>query len=1155
MNKGDLVILSEIINNYSSNEKNKRDDSAKKLTELRKKNMGMLCLGLLELFTQSDSNANNKTTCLVLLRNIIETDSKHYWGNISQKVKEKIKQKSLDILLNNNTNYFLNENNKIIFIIEQLVHTIEDFNENWPELIELTNILLKLIFPQDNNKIYAIIKTIKYCISFLSIEIFLHLDAFNLFFKSIFDYNSNNSITIFQTKVISCEFYSELLSYSLNNNLDDIESSIDFISSNIIKTFQECHNFLKNLGLGTNNFEEKRYQMKVRDLIFNLLSHIEILIFPNVFEIPQGFYKELIIILYSIIDLPFDKYQNIIEKSFQRLLDIILKNSYSSESNENIIKEYLDKLFKYAYNNSQINNEKDFCLILDEYNDYELVPKIDNDILLFVFDITSQIIQEDEKYINIIQELENNLINHTDMKYQYIGLLLLPQIIEAKNNFIELEKYINACLNNINNQIIEIKYASFYSINYYISNFWQEFNQKYSLIFFKLIIQQIKEEKNLRMKCEIISVFNCFISHFDDENEDKLNNETRHFLFNNTQEIFSFLLTELNNSKNNDYNKCLIKNELFKSLIICCQLLCNEYKPFFNDILSLLFEYLEIIYNNKIHSNLYINLLNSIACFGKYNQSIIIPQLNLLYHCIKYIFNDISSFINQISILNLILEDILPIININKPEYISEIITNIINAMNKLINEIQENDMNHVDEIYYFLMIINISFETIEEKCTNYLTQIESCIEKILTKIKNDTKINNIISNILNTIIQTISKNSSNKFIKNKGKTYLEIIFKMIENEYNSNTTISLIDNMNKIFLILVSNLTQNELEQIFNGVIKLIEFFENKLDLFISKKKKTENEIKAEEEMSMSIELDNEEEEEENGNKELVDKLNEDIENLEQVNENLSLIIENMMKYSSGKKLKNISDAIYNKVIPLLLNSNNNSGYNIKIAINLIDDIFEYLNFNKFSSYIIEDLINKLIQYSNYNKAEVRQAANYGLGIFIKLSEIDIYQIYSDKILNALKLSVINYSNNNSQNEKKFRSKGLANDNAIAAIGKAIEYKELNDKEYIILWIDNLPINFDETEMEEGHDILCNFIINNKYKNNNFDKNFLEKIIKILVNIYKDENKSNSNINEKIETIFKRKDFKDILKKIYIEYSSNSNDKSEADKIIKFIN
>ena len=403
-------------------------------------------------------------------------------------------------------------------------------------------------------------------------------------------------------------------------------------------------------------------------------------------------------------------------------------------------------------------------------------------------------------------------------------------------------------------------------------------------------------------------------------------------------------------------------------------------------------------------------------------------------------------------------------------------------------------------------------------------------------------------------IIQIISKNSSNKFIKNKGKNYMEIIFKQIENEYNSNTTISIIDNMNKIFEILVPNLTQNELEQIFNGIIKLIEFFENKLDLFISKKKKTENEIKAEEEMSMSIELDNEEEEEENDNKEMVEKLSEDIENLEQVNEGLSLIIENMMKYSSGKKLKNISDVIYNKVIPLLLNSNNNSGYNIKIAINLIDDILEYLDFNKFSPYIIEDLINKLIQYSNYNKPEVRQAANYGLGIFIKLSDIKIYNIHSEKILKALKLSCQNYPNNNSKDEKKYRSKGLANDNAIASIGKAIEYKSMKNIEYIVLWIENLPILFDETEMEEGHNILCDFIINNKYRNINIDKKYLEKIIKILIDVYGDEIKSNSNINEKIEAIFKINDFKDILKNLYIEYNRNICDKNKADKIKHFI-
>jgi hypothetical protein len=375
----------------------------------------------------------------------------------------------------------------------------------------------------------------------------------------------------------------------------------------------------------------------------------------------------------------------------------------------------------------------------------------------------------------------------------------------------------------------------------------------------------------------------------------------------------------------------------------------------------------------------------------------------------------------------------------------------------------------------------------------------------------------------------------------------------MIKLEYDTSTSIILVDNLNKIFEIIVSNLNQNELEQIFDGIIKLIEFFENKIEVFISKKKSIDNEVKMEEEISMNLDINNNDDDEEEDNKEIINKLDTDIENLEQVNENLSLIIENMMKYSSGKKLKNISEVIYNKVIPLLLNSNNNSGNNIKIAVNLIDDIFEYLNFNKFTSHIIDDLINKLIQYSNFWKPEVRQAANYGLGIFIKLSEPKIYQTNSFKILKALKASYINYPNNNTQDMKKYRAIGLASENVIAAIGKAIEYKGLNIKEYILLWIDNLPLSLDETEMEEEHDILCNFIINNKYKEYNLEKNALIKCFKALINIYKDKVKSNSDINTKIEAIFKNYEFKEIIEKIYIEYSKENN--INTNKFEKLIN
>ena len=191
----------------------------------------------------------------------------------------------------------------------------------------------------------------------------------------------------------------------------------------------------------------------------------------------------------------------------------------------------------------------------------------------------------------------------------------------------------------------------------------------------------------------------------------------------------------------------------------------------------------------------------------------------------------------------------------------------------------------------------------------------------------------------------------------------------------------------------------------------------------------------------------------EDNSEKEVIEMLEENIENLEQVNENLSLVIENMMKYASKKKIKNISECLYNKIIPSLINSNsNNNSNNIKIKINLINDLIEYLDFNKFTSHILDDLINTLIKYTKYNKPDVRQAANYGLGIFIKLSEKNIYEKYYIDILKNLKISCINFPSNNSMNKKIYRANGLAYENAIAAIGKSIGDKKLKEIEYVFL-------------------------------------------------------------------------------------------------------
>ena len=1171
MNKGDLEKLSEIINYYSSNDGQKREQSENKLKQLRKNNMGLLCLGLLELSTSQNYPEILKITTLVLLRKIIEIDSKNYWGNINQNLKETIKQKSLDILLNNsNTNNTPSYNiiNKVVFVVEQLVHTVEDFDEAWPELINLTNNLIKLSMPQDINKIYGIIKTIKYCLSFLSNEILFHLFQYNQFFKKIFDSNSYKDIKILELKVISCDFYSELIRYSLNNNLCDISSSADFISTNMINTLKECVSYLK-----LQNNKDNKDIKSIEYLTSDMLISIEILTLPEIKGTFPNEYKELNDILNIIIKFPCDKYQKIIEQSFQRLLDIYLIDIYDFEEKEKeiTIKKYLDELFNYAYNNINISyvnnnndNNNDFTLVLDNYNDYEKIPKIYYDNLNFVFDITAQIMQENEneKYMSIIQELENILLNQQNLIYKYIGFLLLSQIIEVASNFNVIEKYIKICFDNLNNQNYQIRYAVFYSINYYILNFSQDFNDKYSSEFLQIVIKCIKDEVNIHTKCEMIYVFNCFISHIEDDNESNDINKTKEFLFNNEKinDILKFLLNEFDDYIKNkkDSEKNLIKNELLKSIIFCCQLFSDKTKPYSNEIVIYLSKYLEDIYTNKINTNLYVNLLYAISSYGIYDsQNHILQRIHLLFICLQDILKNIKNYMNQINDLHPIILNILPLINSHKPEFISVIIDDLINILNISIDVINENDINHIDDIHNFLIIINSSIEIIDNKCINYLTQIENSIEKLFNKVKSISKINSIIGDIFMNIIEILNKSgSSHKNIKNKGKYYLEIIFSIIKHEYNSSVSLSLVDNLNKIFEYIVNYLNQNELEQVFNYTISLIEFFEKKISLLIYKKKKTEAENEMEtEDLSISSE-----EYEDNSEKEVIDMLEENIDNLEQVNENLSLIIENMLRYSSKKKIKNISECLYNKIIPSLLNSynntnnNNSNSNNIKIAINLIDDLIEYLDFNKFTSHILDDLINTLIKNSKYGKPEVRQASNYGLGIFIKLSEKALYDKYFLGILKSLKESCINFPLNNSMNKKIFRANGLAYENAIAAIGKAIGYKKVKEIEYVHLWIDNLPLNVDETEMEEGHIILCDFIVNNIYKKYNLGEKYLNKILKIFVDIYQRENVSNKAIDDRIKNLFcNNAELKPFIEKIYHEYNKeNLINKTKIENLIK---
>ena len=1187
-NKEYIFKLSTIISDYASPEKSKREESERQLKDLRN-NLGMLSLALLEISISNDFSEQIKLTSLVLLRKIIELDSKNQWGSIDPHFKEKIKLTSLNIIFNDNISNNRSLINNAISVVEQILVTIIDFNEDWNELFQLSNNLYNLNFPNDIIKIYSYIKLLKVCISFLSDKLIGEINKLNNYFLKIFqtnitnnNQNNNNNIEkILELKVIICGFYSELLTYNILD-IGNIAMN-SFAINNMMNTLNDCIFFLKNGNI-----------LKIDNLTSDLLNSMDFLTSMNILDSFPENQIQLCQLYYSIIELNNDNLQKVKEQCFQKILDIFLLKTLPNEELESALKKYLDSLFLYGFKelNTHFNEEnEDFSNISGNYTEYEKVPKIFYDFLNFMLEITSKIIEEDEK--KIIKELSISLINNNNIIYKYTGLMLFPQVIESCNKFSEIESLVPTILNNINNQNNQIRYAASYCLSYLVYHYKNHFIKKYSEQFLTVLINSIKKETCIHSKCEMISLFNSYLSQLDDDIDDEANNDTddedeleenqnqniidnninvnninmtaKEYINQNCKEIFEFLFNlfedSLNKGKDNECS--LVKEVLLNTILTCISYYGIKCKPYAIKSIEFLGKYLDSIYTKRIKDNLYMGLLNTISSFGKYEEDYIAKLLPSLFKCLEEILNKIRKNTPNLNHIQDTLTNLLPIIINKNNELIPIFIKDILELIEYALNQGDESNINYLEDINSILKALSSSIEILEDKCLNYITTIENTIFKINNKYKSNSDIHITSSNILYNFLKIISeeKNSDKNALKKLGKNYLDISFKMIKNESKPTTSVILTEDLNKMMEIIISYMDQSELEQLFKGVIELIELFEGKRLHLIRKKNKKENEKeekeenKKEEDDTLSS-LDDYDEE-----KNAITFLANDIQSLEQVIENFSLIIENMLKYGNKLSLNNIYDALYNKIIPSLISSVDNIPLlkkyqnNLKIAANLIDDIFEYSDLNSLNPNYIDKLIVTLINLTTNQKANIRQSATYGLGIFIKLADSNnIYSKYSKNILLALKSSYELFFNNINKEETMKREDGLAYDNIIASLGKAVGYKNLEDKIYINLWIENLPIKYDETEMIEGHNILCEFVLSNRHISYNLDEEDCCKIIKIFIYIYKEKDLSNTDINKKIKEIFKNKsELNPLIEKIYNQYKiqqKNKNVKKYIDKI-----
>ncbi len=622
LDKGDILKLSLIIGDYASPEKSKREESEKQLKELRNKNLGMLSLCLLEISISKEFSEQIKLSSLVLLRKIIELDSKEQWGKIEPTIKEKIKLASLNIIFNENIYSNRTFLNNAISVVEQILVSIIDYSEEWPELFQLTNNIYNLNFPKDIAKIYSTVKLLKSCVSFLSSKLFSEITKLNNYFLPIFQTDIintnkndfNNIEKILELKVIVCEFYSELLTY----NVDDISNIVvnSYVINNLINTLNNCIFFLKN---GNNS--------KIENLTSDLLNSMDFLTSIGILESFPENQIQLCQLYYSILEIKNNDLQKIKEQTFQKLLDIFLLKTLPKEELEVSLKNYLDCLFRYGFQELSSNfneSNEEFSNIAGNYTSYEKVPKVHYDILNFIFEITSQIIEQNEK--SIIKELSISLINNNDIIYKYTGLMIFPQVIESYKKFSEVESLVPTLLENINNQNNQIRYAASYCLSYFVDHYKSHFIKKYSEQFLSILIKSIKNEKCIHTKCEMILLFNLYISQLDDEIEDDANDDTddgdelddnninnningnnninmsaKEYINQNCKEIFEFLFNlfedSLNKGKDNDFS--LVKEVLLNTILVCINYYGEKSKQFAIKYIEYLGKYLDNIYTKK----------------------------------------------------------------------------------------------------------------------------------------------------------------------------------------------------------------------------------------------------------------------------------------------------------------------------------------------------------------------------------------------------------------------------------------------------------------------------------------------------------------------------------------------------------------------------
>ena len=720
------------------------------------------------------------------------------------------------------------------------------------------------------------------------------------------------------------------------------------------------------------------------------------------------------------------------------------------------------------------------------------------------------------------------LLNHKadSWKYKYIAYISVGKIANHVENIKEIEQIIPIILDDIKSENPKIRYGCLYCISEFSSELKDEFTEFYA-------------EKVIPSICNLVTtdkVLRCILQGYDSL-ESFINESSEEVLLTYTQNILDALFFNFLKST----KEC--PQSMQEAILDCLGELMSKNKTSFKQYSEKAFKILAEYLGNSLKNNDYSNinlfglLIENLTKVGEDCPDLLEKGTKDIAETLINFQNNIKNFKGEISQFFVASwERIIKYVKKDYPELIPRIIESILLVITKppemsiasnpeqkiniqdFVKDIDSKEKvtvekkkitivtSETEEYASFIDLLNLFLTELKEHSISHIDTIEKQAKSIISYPNIDIrgKAATIFPKIINIIATTGDQAKLSQYLKN----YLSLLVGAAETETENEVVSYLLQSVEDCITGHDKTLSQEEVNQLFYKLFAIFDKVEkNRINL---NKEEGEKELELEKKHSNPKDEDIDD----NYEEELaLDNIKEGIEGVEDIitsfSDAMGAIFKTHKEYSMEIAKKMVTD-----VLPKYFNKDA-SNFEKKMGLFIMDDMVEFLG-QELLGQIWPDISSTLMTYVDNSSCEIRQAASYGLGEFIKHTNVD-YNKYAENILKIL-YKGLEISSDGARDDEY----ASAQDNIVTALGKLIKFrgKEYpNLKEIIEKWLNHLPIEGDISESAGQHDLLCDIVIQSPdmiFGDNNVN---IPKIIRILCKVY-DSKYSNEDVDNKIKKI-----------------------------------